>query len=343
MLLLVAAGAVAAWAAWTLFRFIRADADLTLLSKRAPPPGAWRGKVVWVVGASQGLGEALARHWAAAGAKLILSSRSLEKLQAGRGGEGSGTRRTIAVKELCCQHIREEDVMLLPLDLVGGSEGLEAAASAAFEAFGASQHAAAEDTSPEVAATLLRLNLQGPLALARAVLPHMVAQRRGRHVVVASMSAVVPSPGQSVYAAAKSGLRAYFASMASELSDRGVGATVCCPGPLATGLDGKPRVVYGASGLIMQANTGMSKKRVSAGRAAELIARAAYHGLDECWIAYHPVLLLGYLMQYAPWLGMKVLKRVGPARARALRAGKSGYDMSLLQEGGEEGGASKPA
>ena len=60
---------------------------------------------------------------------------------------------------------------------------------------------------------------------------------------------------------------------------RGVGATVCCPGPLATGLDGKPRVVYGASGLIMQANTGMSKKRVSAGRAAELIARAAYHGL----------------------------------------------------------------
>lgn len=48
-------------------------------------------------------------------------------------------------------------------------------------------------------------------------------------------------------------------------------------------------------------------------------------------------------LQYAPWLGMKVLKRVGPARARALRAGKSGYDMSLLQEGGEEGGASKPA
>lgn len=65
---------------------------------------------------------------------------------------------------------------------------------------------------------------------------------------------------------------------------RGVGATVCCPGPLATGLDGKPRVVYGASGLIMQANTGMSKKRVSAGRAAELIARAAYHGLGGLWL-----------------------------------------------------------
>ena len=60
---------------------------------------------------------------------------------------------------------------------------------------------------------------------------------------------------------------------------RGVGATVCCPGPLATGLDGKPRLVYGANGLIMQASTGMSKKRVTPARAAALIARAAYHRL----------------------------------------------------------------
>lgn len=53
---------------------------------------------------------------------------------------------------------------------------------------GASQHAAAEDTSPEVAAALLNLNLEGPLGLARATLPHMVAQGRGQHVIVASMS-----------------------------------------------------------------------------------------------------------------------------------------------------------
>lgn len=60
---------------------------------------------------------------------------------------------------------------------------------------------------------------------------------------------------------------------------RGVGATLCCPGPLATGLDGKPRMVYGANGLVTQAATGMSKKRVSTARAAELITRAAYHCL----------------------------------------------------------------
>lgn len=57
------------------------------------------------MGASQGLGEALAAHWAAAGARLILSSRSADKLA--------------AVKARCCQHVPEDHVVLLLLDLVG--------------------------------------------------------------------------------------------------------------------------------------------------------------------------------------------------------------------------------
>lgn len=60
----------------------------------------------------------------------------------------------------------------------------------------------------------------------------------------------------------------------------------------------------------------------------------AYPAADECWIAYHPVLLLGYLMQYAPWLGMRVLKRVGPPRVAALREGRSGYDTGTLLRSG---------
>ncbi len=181
---------------------------------------------------------------------------------------------------------------------------------------GASQHAAVEETSPAVAAALLQLNLAGPIAVASATLPHMVGRAAAgggaaRHVIVASMSAVVPSPGQGVYAAAKAGLRGYFHSLAAELADRGVGVsaectvtprgstplfawpvaaartpsgapspharalfwqlsvhasmpfhvpspahpmqvTVCCPGPLATGQGGKPRMVYGPTGLMQQ-------------------------------------------------------------------------------------------
>lgn len=196
-------------------------------------------------------------------------------------------------------------IHLLPVDITADAAALDTAARAAFQhtndagidyiihVAGASQHATAEDTSIAVAQSLLTLNLMGPLALTRATLPLMLEKGKGRHVVVASMSSIVPSPGQCVYAAGKSGLRGYFQSLASELAGRGVGVTVCCPGPFASGLDGKPRVVYGAEGPIEQANTGLSKKRVPAWRVAELIAAAAYHELDECWIAYHPVLLMG--------------------------------------------------
>ena len=328
----------AALALLKLLKFARAHADATLLSKRPPPPGARAGKVVWVVGASQGLGEAIVLFYAAAGARLILSSRSLDKLE--------------AVKRACLAHLPASDVLLLPLDLTGPAAGLETAAEAAFAAFsgagvdflihnaGASQHAAAEETSAGVSAALLNLNLLGPISLARATLPLMLQRGAGRHVVVASMSAIVPSPGQATYAAAKSGLRAYFLSVASELAGSGVGVTVCCPGPLATGGDGKPRVVYGRDGLIQQAATGMSSRRVSAPAAAQLLATAAYHGLDECWIAYHPVLLMGYLMQYCPSVGMAALKKVGPGRVRLLRdGGGNGYDVAgMLRAGSRESG-----
>lgn len=113
----------------------------------------------------------------------------------------------------------------------------------------------------------------------------------------------------------------------------GVGVTVCCPGPISTGNDNQVRTVYGPRGMIPQkaSSSGKPSKRVDAQIAAELIARAAYHKLDECWIAYHPVLLMGYLMQYLPWLGMKVLKRVGPGRVRQLRDGSgSGYDVGSM-------------
>eukprot|EP00887_Chlorella_sp_A99_P004887 scaffold4.g4887.t1 len=319
----VSAVAAAAYLVHTVVRFARADADLTLLSRRQPPPGAFRGKVVWVVGASQGLGEALALYWAQQGARLVLSSRSLDKL----GG----------VKQQCLAYLGQGDVALVRLDLAGSAAEVDAAAEAAFEAFGALDYVVHNAGRCTCAWG------RGPISVARATLPYMLRQGRGQHVVVASMSAVVPSPGQAVYAAAKSGLRSYFSSLASEMAERGVGVTLCCPGPLATGTEARPRVVYGASGLITQAATGLSKRRVGAGRAAQLIATAAYHKLDECWIAFHPVLLMGYLMQYMPWLGMRVLKRVGARRAATLKSGGSGYDVAAMFRGAGSAAVAAPS
>lgn len=75
---------------------------------------------------------------------------------------------------------------------------------------------------------------------------------------------------------------------------RGVTVTLACPGPVATGTEGMPRNVFSAEGLTAKhEERGGAKKRLAPKRVAELIARAAYNGLDTAWIARHPVLLLG--------------------------------------------------
>ena len=70
--------------------------------------------------------------------------------------------------------------------------------------------------------------------------------------------------------------------------------TIACPGPVATGTEGAPRNVFGASALTAKyEERGGLKKRLSPQRVAALIACAAYNRLDMAWIARHPVLLLG--------------------------------------------------
>lgn len=86
----------------------------------------------------------------------------------------------------------------------------------------------------------------------------------------------------------------YFKHQLSLACGRGVTVTIACPGPIATGTEGTPRNVFSAEGLTAKhEERGGAKKRLSPPRVAELIARAAYNRLDTCWIARHPVLLLG--------------------------------------------------
>ncbi len=87
-------------------------------------------------------------------------------------------------------------------------------------AAGASQHAAVEEISTKVADEMFQLNVLGPIALTRAALPFLLSRRKGRLVVVSSMAAAVPAPGQAVYSGTKLALHGYFATLQSELNDR---------------------------------------------------------------------------------------------------------------------------
>jgi short-subunit dehydrogenase len=72
---------------------------------------------------------------------------------------------------------------------------------------------------------------------------------------------------------------------------RGITVTIICPGPVTTGVPGGIRVLYGAKGLIQRVEVDDSR-RMRQARAVELVANAMAAGLDEVWLAKHPVLLM---------------------------------------------------
>ncbi|KAF4089839.1 hypothetical protein AMELA_G00042820 [Ameiurus melas] len=95
-----------------LIRFITADADFTLLWAAAvgkSPGVALRQKVVWITGASSGIGEELACQLAAVGARLVLSARRENELH--------------RVRRKCLERssLEEKDILVLPLDLLDGT------------------------------------------------------------------------------------------------------------------------------------------------------------------------------------------------------------------------------
>ncbi len=294
-----------------------------------------------MVGASQGLGEALALALARQGAAVILSSRRADALQ-----------RVAAA----CVAAGAPRADVVPLDLRGGAEAHAAAAAAAataagaggvaylFLAAGGTQRAAAEDTGADVDAELFALNTLSLMSLAKAALPALRSgEAPGRLVVFSSAAGKLASPGQAGYAASKHALNGFFASLRAEMAARRVRVTLLCPGPAATGAPGQARLTFGASLATSQLDAAAAnaaapalspaeaardaKARLPVPRAVDLALAAAAHGVSEAWMARHPVLALLYVAQYAPTLAAKVLDRVGPKRVEAARAGGSMYSQ----------------
>ncbi|KAH0673824.1 hypothetical protein KY289_020593 [Solanum tuberosum] len=109
--------------AFLFIKFLTADGDFTLLSKGKVKREEIEDKVIWITGASRGIGEILAKQLASLGAKLIISARNEAELQ--------------HVKQQLTGKYAPRDVMVLPLDLTSGEESLRLAVEKAESFFDA--------------------------------------------------------------------------------------------------------------------------------------------------------------------------------------------------------------
>jgi short-subunit dehydrogenase len=184
------------------------------------------GKVVWITGASSGIGEALAYGMSAMGAKLILSSRRTAELE--------------RVKNNCAD---PGNVHILQLDLTD-SANLETKVTIAIALFGhvdimvhnggMSQRALVADTGIDVHREVMELNYFSYIILTKALLPHFMEWRSGYFVVTSSVMGKIGTPMRAAYSAAKHALHGYFDSLRAEVGQYGIKVTILTPGYIRT-------------------------------------------------------------------------------------------------------------
>jgi short-subunit dehydrogenase len=174
-------------------------------------------KTALLTGATGGLGRAMAQALAARGATLVLSSRKAEELDAmALALPGEGHRRI--VRDLAEPDAAESLAAEAgPVDVLIANAGLGA-------------HGRIDGFEAERIEDVVRVNLEAPMRLARALAPAMRERRSGHMIFVSSLAGKAATPSYALYSATKAGLRAFALSLRQDLARDGVGVSVVCPG-----------------------------------------------------------------------------------------------------------------
>ena len=183
-------------------------------------------KVVWITGASSGIGEGIVKNLASQNVKLILSSRRAEVLE--------------KVKAACPN---PDNIRILTIDLAQ-PDTLEAKTKEALSFFGRvdivihsggiSQRAFAMDTDIEVHRRLMEVNYFSTIIITKALLPSMIENGFGYIVAISSLVGKFGSPYRSGYSASKHALHGYYDSLRAEIWKQGIHVTIATPGFIKT-------------------------------------------------------------------------------------------------------------
>lgn len=248
--------------------------------------------VVWITGASSGIGEALAYAYCRRGARVVISSN-----------DAPGLSRV----DLACRDLGGS-VLALPLDLCdfASFDDRVREVLARFGQIdllinngGISHRSAVKDTSLEVLRRVMDVDFTGHAALTRAVLPHMLARQSGHIAVTSSLAGKMSFPTRAVYCAAKHALHGYFNALRAEVWRDSIYVTLICPAGVRT------RIGY-TSLLGDGAHYGKTDPHIEAGLSPEECAARIVDAIDrkkrEVWLGRFSQRLPAHIAQHLPSL-----------------------------------------
>jgi len=210
-----------------------------------PPFADYRGRRVWVIGASYGIGAAIARDLLARGARVALSARKRDLLQAVAGGHGEALIAPLDVTDVASVHAAAQAIERawggFDLALVVAGTHVEMRAHLGRAAGGGDAEADAPHWNLARARQLLEVNLLGALNCVDAILPVLARQTSGGIGIVSSVAGYVGLPRALVYGASKAALINFTESLYGDLRPQGIGVYLINPGFVDTPLTQKNR------------------------------------------------------------------------------------------------------
>jgi short-subunit dehydrogenase len=184
------------------------------------------GKVIWITGASSGIGEELSYQFSKKEHYLILSARNKEALQKVQKNTAFPKKTRVLPLDISDFENAGQSVQMA-LQLWGKIDIL-------INNAGISQRSLIAETDFSVYRRLMDVNYLGTVALTKAMLPHFIAQNNGQFVVVSSLMGKFSSPYRSGYCGAKHALHGFFDALRMEHEKDGVNVTIVCPGFVQT-------------------------------------------------------------------------------------------------------------
>jgi short-subunit dehydrogenase len=241
------------------------------------------GSTVLLTGATGGLGRAIAEELAGEGAAMVLSGRKAE-----------------ALEQLASQ-LPGEGHVTVPADLSQAGAATKLVADAGdFDVLvanaglrGAGPYT---DYSDEDIQRILRVNLEAPMLMARAVMERMAAAGRGHMVFVASLAGKAASPRSSLYNATKFGLRGFAMGLRADLAPSGVGVSIVSPGFV------REAGMFAESGAKPPPGLGTT----TPDRVATAVTRAIEHDKIELTVAPLQQRVATHLAMTSPKIGLAI-------------------------------------
>ncbi|XP_044269306.1 dehydrogenase/reductase SDR family member 7 [Tribolium madens] len=295
------------------------DLELTFYSLFGKSPRKLKGKVVFITGASSGIGEHTAKALAKHGVRLVLTARRPNELE----------RVKTECLQLAKNQLGDKDILVIPFDITDLSlhKGVFQQALSHFGTIdilvnnaGRSQRALFEHIDMAVDKQMFELNVFAVVNLTRLAVKHFNEKGAGHVAVVSSLAGVFGVPYSATYTATKHAIHGYFDGLRIEKMGQNIAVTLLCPGPTFTNFLQESFTEKDGQKYGIPAER--KDRRMTGERCGQLCAIALANRTQESWMGLFPLMPFVYTAVYFPTVSKIALRLLGPRGLFKMRDSK---------------------